>query len=294
MIESTDLAYAAGYTDGDGCFHLGKVHTENRIRYRALFVINSTEIENVQWFQQIFRGTISSKKRRKSNHKIIYRYVLKGKELDRLRKIRPFLHEKEKEFDHFFYFIDKVFSLDDCIKDLKNIKENGFLVNEIGNLLKGSKKQIIPSIEDLAYLAGFIDAECCLNIQKSYPKNRPNPTYKIQLQCNNSKWPTFAWISKRFGGQFHYIDRSKYLNNRDQITWRISSKELYPILEGILPFLKHKKPVCEEMIKFYKTTFKRSGQPSPNSPRFTEFYRPILEEREIIFHKIQSLNKKGI
>lgn len=297
MIKSTDLAYAAGYFDGDGCFHIGKTRSDNRIRYRAAFIINSTEVENVQWFQKIFGGKISSRKRRKSNHKIIYRYVLAGQETRVFDPIFHFLIEKRKEFIFFKLFRESsdIFSKESLIEELSNYKNSFNLVERIHiKELNYIKKTAALIEEDFAYLAGFVDAECCLCIQKSFSKNRPNATYKIQLQCNNSKYPTFEWIAKRFGGQFHFIDRSKYRNHRNQITWRLSSAALYPILQKIQPFLKHKKPVCDELIKFYQTTFRRSGRPSPNSAHFTEFYRPILEEREAIFHKIQQLNKKGI
>lgn len=296
MIDDTDLAYAAGYTDGDGCFHIGKIHSENRIRYRAIFVINSTEIENVQWFQKIFGGTISSKNPKKSNHKIIYRYVLKGNLLNNFEKICPYIKEKLEELQIFYSFVRQEWDRDDLIEDMKIVKSKSNLVKEVGKTIKDFKQQIIPTSEMFAYLAGFVDAECCLNIQKYSSKKRPNPIYKIQLQCNNTKWPALLWIVIRFGGQLHYIDRSKYKNNKDQIAWRLSSKALYPVLQGILPFLKHKKPVCEELIKLYKTTLsiKNCGAPSPNSPQFAEFYAPTLIEKEQIFHKVQSLNKKGI
>lgn len=297
MKELTDLAYAAGYTDGDGCFHVGKYRSENRIRYSRIFIINSTELENVQWFQRTFGGTISSKKGRKSNHKTIYRYTLKGNQFAELKNIGSFLNEKIHEYVLFEQFGNPLFEKDrdKIIEEMNFIKKHFNLVEiKLKNTFESLRNTIQPTKEDFAYLAGFVDAECCINVQRAVPKNRPNPTYKIQLQCNNSKSPTFKWISERFGGQFHFIDRNRFPNNRNQMTWRISSASLYPILESIFPFLKHKKAVCEELIKFYQTTFKRFGQPSPRSPHFAAFYRPILEEREAIFHKIQSLNKKGI
>jgi hypothetical protein len=295
MIKSTDLAYAAGYIDGDGCFHVGSINTENRIKFRYLFIINSTEIENVQWFQEIFGGTLTTKKKFKENHKPLHRYVLKGKDINIFKDIEPFLIEKLEEFKVFEKFRDPNFKLEreKLIKQMNNLKDNTNLIPySIKKDLESIRKTIIPTIEDYAYLAGFIDAECCLNIQKSKHKDKPYPSYKMLLQCNNTKSPCFYWISKRFGGQFHFIDRSKYKNNRNQMCWRLSAASLNTILEKIHPFLKHKKPVCEELIKFYKTTIV-TGHVSPNSPLFEEYYRPIRQVREDIFHKIQLLNKKG-
>jgi hypothetical protein len=296
MIKDTDFAYAAGYFDGDGCFYIGKVHTEGRIRPRCNVIINSTHIENMHWFQTIFGGSVMTRGHTNPNAKPIHRYVLKGKFLETFKGIEPFLVEKREEFNVFEKFRDETSERDDLIIQMKNLKNFSNLIpHSIKEELEKVKNTIDPSMCDLAYLAGFIDAECCLGIQRNFTKERPNPTYKIQLQCNNSKSSCFYWLSKRFGGQFHFINRSNAdTPQRNQMTWRLSSKALYPFLEKISPFLKHKKPICDELIKFYKTTFNRNNSPSPNSPGFTEFYRPILEERNVIFHNIQQLNKKGI
>lgn len=298
MIKDTDFAYAAGYFDGDGCFSIGKVHSEGRIRPKCSVIINSTHIENLHWFQKTFGGTVTTRNSNNPKAKPVHRYVLKGKDIQIFNNIEQFLVEKKEEFNIFQRFRDPLFSneKDETIKKMKEIKKFCNLISfSIKEELEKVKNTIIPTICDFAYLSGFIDAECCLNIQRNFTKERPNPTYKIQLQCNNSKAPCFFWISQRFGGQFHFIDRSNSETPlRNQMTWRLSAKALYPILENISPFLKHKKPICDELIKFYKTTFQRIGNPSPNSPEFAEFYKPILEERNVIFHNIQQLNKKGI
>ncbi|MDE3022075.1 MAG: hypothetical protein KGI54_09455 [Pseudomonadota bacterium] len=298
MIKDTDLAYAAGYFDGDGCFFIGRIHTEGRIRPRCNVIINSTHIENLHWFQKTFGGTVITKNHKNPKAKPVHRYVLKGEQLDYFTNIAPFLIEKIDEFMIFENFRSQDFfdERDDLIERMKILKNSENLIHySIKDSVESVRNTIQPSICDWAYLAGFIDAECCLNIQRNFTKTRPNPIYKIQLQCNNTKSPCFFWLSRRFGGQLHFIDRSDTIpKQRNQMCWRVSSKALFPILENVLPFLKHKQPICEELIKFYKTTFNGKGNPSPNSPGFAEFYRPVLEERDVIFHKIKQLNKKGL
>ena len=177
---------------------------------------------------------------------------------------------------------------------MKELKQTNLILFSLKESFEKVKNTIKPSQNDFAYLSGFIDAECCLGIQKDHPKNKPNPTYKIQLQCNNSKSPCFKWLCERFGGQLHFIDRSNISNNRNQMTWRLSAAALYPILKMIHPFLIHKKPVCEELIKLYETKVPLKGCIGRNNPNFFEFYEPILIEREHIFLKVKQLNKKGI
>lgn len=297
MIKNTDLAYAAGYIDGDGCFYIEKIFIENRFKYRCFMVINSTEIENLHWFQRTFGGTLTSTPSLKNGHKPIHRLVIKGKNLDILKNIEPFLVEKLEEFHTFENFrkTNDRQAKDQLIDQMYFLKNQGnLIITSIKKEIESLRNSIFPSIEDFSYLAGWIDAECCLNINKSKTKNRPNSTYKVLLQCNNTKSPCFRWLSERFGGQFHFIDRSKYHNCRNQMTWRLSSRALLQILDKIQPFLIHKKPVCEELMNFCKTIVPLEKTISRRSKKFTEFYQPILEERERIFHKIQQLNKKGI
>ena len=296
MIKITDFAYAAGYIDGDGCFHLRKQSIKGRKSHKFMsrLIISSTNIEAIQWFKRTFGGSIRTRSNVTQGHKHQHHFIFHGKDIEIINQISQFLVEK---FDESLIFNE--FQLSDNRENLIG------KMNELkfqSNLIPFSMKQefeavrntIIPTEEDFAYLAGFIDAECCLNIQRSLPKNRPNPTYKILLQCNNTKFPCFKWLLQRFGGQLHFIDRSHFLPPcRNQMTWRLSCASLAKILDKIHPYIKHKKPVCEELIKFYKTTVPLTGMISRNHPKFGEFYKPILEEREQIFHKIQSLNKKG-
>jgi hypothetical protein len=297
MIKSTDFAYAAGYFDGDGCFYIGKILLESIFKFRYSIIIHSTEIENLQWFQKTFGGILSTR-RFDSKQKPLHRFVVKGKSLSFFKGIEEFLIEKIDEFYTFEKFRNPDFrdQRDSLILEMDRLKNHSNLIPQsIKQEVESIRNTIIPNDNDFAYLAGFIDAECCLNINKSHPKGKPNPTYKILLQCNNTKSHCFKWLCQRFGGQFHFIDRSKFNTpHRNQMCWRLSAASLAKILPKIHPFLNHKKPVCEELMNFTKTMIPLTGMISRNSPAFAEFYKPILDERERIFHKIQALNKKGV
>jgi hypothetical protein len=297
MIKNTDLAYIAGYIDGDGCFYIEKIFVENRFKYRCFMAITSTEIENLQYIQRIIGGTVTSKYSIKKGHKPLHRLVIKGKNLELLKLIQPYLVEKIEEFFTFEKFRNPQYrdQRDELIEQMNVLKHNSNLIYfSIKESIESIRKTIIPNIEEFAYLAGFIDSECCLNINKSHPNGRPNPTYKILLQCNNTKSPCFYWLSARFGGQFHFIDRTNMRNCRNQMTWRLSAVSLAQILDKIHPFLIHKKPVCEKLIQFTETIVPLNGIISRHHPNFGTFYKPILDKREQIFHEIQLLNKKGV
>jgi hypothetical protein len=293
----TDLAYFAGYIDGDGCFSIREQQTGRGTKYSSHLIINTVNESNIIWMVKAIGGNYSFSPSYKIGHKPIHRYIISGHKLSEIN-FKKFLVQKPLEFEIFQKFRTTTCKAEkrNLIEEMKKAKKtDGLIIESLKTEIESVRNTIQPSIEDFAYLAGFIDAECSLGIQRNFPKERPNPTYKIQLQLNDTKHPCLFWLSKRFGGQFHFVDRSRLKTfHRNQMCWRLSANALAPILPKIHPFLNHKKPVCEALMKLHETTFTRQGSPSPNNPGFTEFYKPILEERERIFNHVSQLNKKGI
>jgi hypothetical protein len=289
-MDKTKYAYAAGYIDGDGCFALRKQKT----KYTNTILICSTVRLTMNWFKKEFGGSVFLKKAKNSHKPSYHFYIGSTQSLEFAIELLPFLVEKQREAQLYIEFF-KSDRRDYIIETLHSQKfyEN-HVTKEMKEQFESTRNSVTPTQCDFAYLAGFIDSECCLSINRYRDKNRDNFLYKILLQCNNTKAPVFNWVLQRFGGQIHFIDRSHFVPAcRNQLTWRLSSKSLYEILDNIYPFLKQKQPVCKELMKFYKTTVGLEGNISRNSPKFKDFYASILSERELIFHKIQSLNHKG-
>lgn len=299
QITNTQLAYIAGYIDGDGCFDIRKELYKNRTnsKYPATIIISSVNPEVLYWIHSIFGGSIQHNSRIKfPGRKSIYYYHLKKTESPYLaQKIIPYLVEKIDEAKTFINFATSksIDERNDHIKSMKILKESTNLVSPMHKIeFEALRNTIIPTEEDFAYLAGFIDAECNLGIQKYKPKGRPNYTYKILLQCNNTKAPAFKWLLQRFGGNIHFINRNEAdSSRRNQLAWRLSGRALEPILSRIYVFLRHKKPVCEELIKFYATTLPNGG--ARHTETFRNAYSQVVEEREIIVDRIHKLNLKG-
>lgn len=296
MNTNTNHIYAAGYIDGDGCFYIGKY----RSKYIADIFITSTDRDILEWFKNQYGGTITTPKKPlpgREHHKPVYYYRIRKKRSIALAKsILPFLLEKQEEAKLFIAFIES----SNCeerqchISKMKVLKESTNLVREeLKDILLKSKSIIQPSIYDCAYFAGFIDAECCFYISKYLPKGKPNYVYKISLSCNNSKFPIFKWLLEHFGGSIRFIDRhSKDPKQRDQFVWSISAAALADIIGRIHTFLKYKKPVCKQLMKFYATTI--ADGVSRKTEEFRRNYAKIIEERERIVHEVHRLNKKGI
>ncbi len=274
-MEETWLAYTAGYIDGDGCFYIGEIKTSPF--FQDTFSIISTHFDNIEWFKDHFEGSIHAKKSRKKNRVPSYHFVFSKKGYKLLPRIKPFLIEKAQECEVFLKFRSPLFKEErkTLLKAMKILKEgSNVVIHSLKEDIESIRNTSLPSKEDYAYLAGFVDAECSLDINKVMQKRGKNPTYRAQLQCNNTKSPFFYWASRKFGGQFHFLDKSHLPNCRNQMLWRIANLQLDPILKGIYPFLIHKKPMCEQMIELRKLIL--SGE---------------LEGRETIYQKVRHLNQ---
>jgi hypothetical protein len=249
-MHETWLAYAAGYIDGDGCFYIGEIKTSPF--FQDTFSIISTHLDNIEWFNDHFEGTIQIKKSKQKNRIPSYHFVFNKEGYKFLPRIRPYLIEKTQECTVFLNFRNPSFkdSRNALVKAMKILKEESNIIRvSIKKEIESIRNTSIATKMDYAYLAGFIDAECSLDINKTMQKRGKTPTYRAQLQCNNTKSPFFFWASKKFGGQFHFLDKSHLYNCRNQMLWRISNLQFDTVLKGVYPFLVHKKPICAKMIE---------------------------------------------
>lgn len=298
MIKQTDFAYIAGYIDGDGCFYIGKYKPKNRLKHKYIvsIVISSVNKHVLESFKKKFGGSVTLVKQEHDNCKALYHFsIAKRNTLKLARSIEPYLIEKKEECLTAIQFASSndIGNIEECLNKMAIIKDVSNLVSKYHKKeFEAVRNTVNPSEVDFAYLAGFIDAECCLGIQKYRIKNKPNFIYKIQLQCNNTKSPIFKWLLERFGGQIHFVNRAKYERYRNQLVWRLTGKALSQILDKIYPFLKHKKPVCGELMKFYTTTLLNGG--ARHTETFRNQYMEVLKIREEIVAKVHLLNLKGI
>ena len=101
-MDETELAYAAGYIDGDGCFCLGRIKTSPF--YQETFSIVSIHQENIEWFDKKFKGSILVKKPKQRNRFPSFHFVFSKEGYEDLPKILPFLIEKPNECTTFLEF----------------------------------------------------------------------------------------------------------------------------------------------------------------------------------------------
>ncbi len=86
----TELAYAAGFFDGEGSISL--VRQNNNRSHSLQVAVASNDYEVLQWFQKRFGGTIVTKQPRKPTHSVSYDWRLTDRRaLAFLQLIRRYL-----------------------------------------------------------------------------------------------------------------------------------------------------------------------------------------------------------
>lgn len=304
MFNENDLAYAAGYIDGDGCLYLGTYQSSNGTIYEYSIQVSSVNKDITDWLKNTFGGS-TRKKERLGNRRVPHVWTIKNKEaISFAIAIKPYLRAKYHESECWIEYalhvncnqglpLDK-YAIEHrvaLISKIRNIRhELNMVENEYTKQLKNIRPSITPQEYEFAYMAGLIDAEGCFRIKTWNVKNKPNAVYAICLEIGNTNKLFFEWLMMRFGGSLTFI-KSKRENRKNSCTWSLQAKRLNFFLIDILSFLKTKKPVCSKIIEFYKTNLPNGGD--RHSESFKENYRRILKEREVIVFFIRVLNAKG-
>lgn len=304
MVNQNDLAYAAGYIDGDGCLYLGKYHSTNGTVYEYSIQVCSVNKNITDWLKNTFGGSVR-KKEAIGNRKVPYVWTIKNQEAIKCAQgIQPYLVAKYHEMQDWIEFALNVDSndflpLDESMIEhrialINNIRKAKHELNIVENSYNKTFKNIRPSLTpqeyELAYMAGLIDAEGCFRIKKWLPKNKPNYVYAISLEIGNTNKLFFGWLQMRFGGTLCFI-KSKQANKKNACIWSLQSKRLNFFLPSLVPFLKHKQPMCNKLIEFHKTIIPNGGD--RHSQIFKETYANIIQRRESIVNEIHVLNAKG-
>lgn len=289
MPTEIDYAYAAGFIDGDGCFFLGRSGRKTRV---SLITVNVNGMV-IDWMQSIFGGSIQRPRRQPGHRQLYHHVMLKKATLDAIPKLLPYLREKKEEAE--LLVASQSLDFDEVTAKLRLIKKTGHLfTRDRFEWLRTLPISQVASECDFAYLAGFVDAECCLWIQKDIPNSRRVhvkwPTYKIGMSCCNGKWPVFQFLRERFGGGLTFQPMAEG-RTRNMVTYRLSCKMLACLLPSIAMFLKSKRTQCEKLMELDRLTIPNGG--ARHTDAFREKYRVLVEQKERLFQDVCQLNLKG-
>ena len=307
-MNELEFAYLAGYIDGDGCFCVGTAIQKPKgiLVFEYSIQISSTDKQILNHFTNIFGGFINFRRDKRIDRRECHVWTGKTKSAHLVcHKTERILVHKTTQRNRMYllgnmikpsrgFVIDQV-TLNIRHELIRQIKQEIHMTNLITEKdfrkMKKVKKTFDPSEENLAYLAGLIDAEGCLRIT-SHDVNRTgrSRSYVATLEIGNTRLPIFQWLLERFGGTITYRAPTNR-NHNPMIIWSLRSRKLYNLLFKIQKYLRVKKERCEKLLELEKTTLKIGGN------RKTGQYRchveQILSKRESIFQELKLLNAKG-
>lgn len=99
--------------------------------------------------------------------------------------------------------------------------------------------------EQLAYLAGFIDGEGYLALQKGKSPNG-NVKYRPLLRISQKYRQPLDFVATHFGGK---ITQHTWSSGRSHYRWALGGSELLEVLEELEPYLILKRDQALELLK---------------------------------------------
>ncbi len=137
---------------------------------------------------------------------------------------------------------------------------------------------MIPLEEvEKAYLAGIIDGEGTVTLQKHHRNETPQPCVSV---ANNS-FELLQWIKLRIGGVIVSKKKRKPHHN-DSYAWSIRQDKAIRFLNEIKQYLIIKKPQADLIVRRYKSVTHRAGKYTP----------AMLKKKMRLVAEIRRLNQR--
>lgn len=142
------------------------------------------------------------------------------------------------------------------------------------------------STEEVAYLAGLMDADGYIGICKGRPQlgNTKNYGYTLTVNLTNTNYEVMEWVKERFGGNIYKRKMPKNKNWKQSYNWIVSSKKAEEVLRLIEPYLVIKKAQAQLGIELRDGWVKDNRGTPPEE----------TERREKIYQRYLDLNATGL
>ena len=142
---------------------------------------------------------------------------------------------------------------------------------------------------DWAYAAGFVDGEGCIAIVRSYVPARGRYYYGVHVVVANRDREVLEWMKSLWGGWVVAVSgSSRSAQARLGWNWRVATTLAKPFLDGLGPWLRIKKPQCDNalaMVELLKRSYRTLG-PYPIPAEW-------LAEQEQLYWVQRELNHRG-
>lgn len=138
-----------------------------------------------------------------------------------------------------------------------------------------------------AYIAGLLDGEGCVGINKDKIKN----TYKIRVIITNSNLEVIQWLKIKTGIGCSYKYKKAFKENWNPVhRWQIVSNQSKDFLNAIKKYSIIKKSIIEAVLNFPFDDIIRDKF----TGRYLSREKEIIKNQEEYFQFIKQKNKRGL
>lgn len=137
-----------------------------------------------------------------------------------------------------------------------------------------------------AYLAGLIDGEGCIRINKAKQPVGPNHSYEARLQIDMCDKSALEKMRSLFGGAMRQRSLPKNPKHRPAFTYWATGDSLREILNAVEPYLLIKHHLATAALRCLTLT-KQNHQGKKLTP-------PMIAEREALYLFCRKINQRGV
>jgi len=145
-----------------------------------------------------------------------------------------------------------------------------------------------------AYIAGFLDGEGSVSIQKTKiykHRNENNPYFSTVISIGQSNKTVLEWIQSMYGGSI-CVEKESGRRKLPFYRWRIANRDIEKFLTDVKPYVQLKNKHIELVLlmrahiaKWYSFVKGRHGKDS--------MPKEIIEYRNNLWLQLRGLNSKG-
>lgn len=130
----------------------------------------------------------------------------------------------------------------------------------------------------LAYFAGLMDGEGCIDISRRMAKNSVNPSFRLTVIIANNVTVPLEAAKRVWGGALHASARAQYYGYQ----WRLSGNDASAFLADVLPYLMIKDDEARHAIAF---------QERINAPRGATLTQDEVDTRQTMKDELSRLHR---
>ena len=148
---------------------------------------------------------------------------------------------------------------------------------------------------ELAYAAGIIDGEGCVEIRfnnSKFERHAKGTTSRISVSQAEPRYELLEWLQRKFGGSiFEHNRTDREPTHNKSRKWVTQANQAADFCKLILPYLLLKKRQAELIIEHQATKNQVNAGKSTSGIRISE---EIISKREAQIEECARLNKRGV